>query len=530
MHRRRRRPFISGLGGALCAVLALAWLPATPAAASERLTLQECLRTSLERNPELRSAQLEPLLAEADYLAAQGVFDPTVFLTVTFTDRTDPLSTRTILAVQGLLTAVDSTTVIGAFGVGGLTAAGTQYDLTVRRTRLDSTLTHFLGTSGQYDVDVTGRLTQPLARNFGIGVTTTQVRVATLGRAAAMSRLEAALIEQLFVVEQAYWRLVLALEEREVRAHGVTLAQSLLDETRARLEVGVVAPLAVLEARTGLAVRDEGLLLAGQAVGNARDALRRLLVTSAADAAWQTAIVPADAPDIEIIAVDMTRGAEAALRRRPELEQLRIGLAQARLQVAFEKNQRLPEINLLAEGGYRAVELSPHLATDAIFNGSDPHWLLGIEVAVPWGNRSARGAHRRAVAVERRTQTELRRSTQLIVADVRRAARELTTGLQRVEATKVALRLAEQQLTAEETKLEVGVSTPFDVRQKQDDVLEARANALEALIGYRLAVANAARAEGRYLERIGLQVAVGHGTPGPPAGPPAQAADDPAAG
>lgn len=507
--QRRPQPHHWGGRALLAAALWFCVLGAPPARAERALTLREAHLAALEANPAIQSVELEPLLAEAEYLAAQGLFDPTVTMNYTTTDRTDPLSRRTILSVQGVVQAVDSTTTTVAGGIGGVVASGTQYRLSYQRTRTDSTINEFFGTSGEYDMEMAVSLTQPVMRNFGIGITTTNLQVADRERQAARARLRAGVIDTLFSVEQAYWQLVLAREQRRVQQNGRGLAERLLEETRVRLEVGVVAPMAVLEAETALARREEAVLLAEQAVGDASDALLRRVSARARTAEWHVPIVPRDAPGLELVPVAMDRVIREALHARPELALLRVALAQARLAAAFQKNQRLPEVNLLGEYGFRSIGLSAHSATNRLFRGKDPHWLLGVQVAVPWGNRAARGAHRRAKLTERNTKMQLRRTEQRIVQDVRSAARGVTTKLQQVEATRAVQRLEEQQLAAEEAKLEVGVATPFDVRQIQDDLIEAQGRALEALIGYRISIANLARAEGRYLQRIGLRIGVG---------------------
>ncbi len=492
-----------------CACLvALAVAPA-PAAAERTLTLQQCHLAALDANPTIRAAELEPLLAEADYLAAQGLFDPTVTLNYTVTDRTDPLNQRTILSLQGVVRAIDSTTTVVGGGVGGLIASGAQYSISFSRTRSDSTINAAFGTSGEYEMDLTGSLTQPVLRNFGIAITTTNLRVADLERTAANARLRSTVIDTLFTVERAYWQLVLAQEQARVQQNGLALADALVAETQVRLDVGVVAPLAVVEAETARARRQEGVLLAAQAEGDAQDNLHRLLAPRAAAAFWTDAVTPTDTPGLELVGLDVDRLVRDSLRARPELELLRVALLQARMATAFRKNQRLPEVNLRAEYGWRSIETSPHEAFDDLFSGNRPHWLLGVEVRVPWGNRDARGTYRRARLTERGAEFQRRRTEQVIVQDARTAAREVAARLQQVEATRAAQRLQEQQVAAEEAKLEVGVATPFDVRQKQDDMIDAQGRALEALIGYRTSVANLARARGRYLERIGVGITIG---------------------
>ena len=67
---------------------------------------------------------------------------------------------------------------------------------------------------------------------------------------------------------------------------------------------------------------------------------------------------------------------------------------------------------------------------------------------------------------------------------VRNAARDVQTNLKRVEATQKALEATERQLDAEQRKFGVGLSSSFELQQRQRDLATARSNALNAMILY----------------------------------------------
>jgi outer membrane protein TolC len=71
-----------------------------------------------------------------------------------------------------------------------------------------------------------------------------------------------------------------------------------------------------------------------------------------------------------------------------------------------------------------------------------------------------------------------------IIVEVREAERQLRTDIKRVQASRVARKLAEEKLNAEEKKFEVGLSTSFNVLTFQEDLAEQQSNEIKAVIDY----------------------------------------------
>jgi hypothetical protein len=82
---------------------------------------------------------------------------------------------------------------------------------------------------------------------------------------------------------------------------------------------------------------------------------------------------------------------------------------------------------------------------------------------------------------------------------VREAVRQIETDVKRVRATRAAHVLAEKKLDAEEKKLEVGISTNFQVLEFQEDLAVAESNEMKAIIDYNKSLINLDRAKGTVL-------------------------------
>ena len=81
-------------------------------------------------------------------------------------------------------------------------------------------------------------------------------------------------------------------------ARDKTLARDLLEENRIRLEVGAMARLEVLQAETGVAQREEEVIVARRLIEDADDNLKRILNLPKDTQEWQVRIKPTDKPEV----------------------------------------------------------------------------------------------------------------------------------------------------------------------------------------------------------------------------------------
>jgi outer membrane protein TolC len=129
-----------------------------------------------------------------------------------------------------------------------------------------------------------------------------------------------------------------------------------------------------------------------------------------------------------------------------------------------------------------------------------------VVVSYPLGNRAARNAYRGQQLALRQAQTQLQSLDLQVQEEVRAAVRSVNTNVARVEATREAARLAREQLTAEERRLAVGLSTSFEVLRLQTDLAAARNNEIAAVTDYRVSLTDLDRVVGTLLERFDVAV------------------------
>ncbi len=357
---------------------------------------------------------------------------------------------------------------------------------------------------------------QPLLRNFGRPATERNILVARVRSDISQRAFEELVANTIQQVENAYWNLVEARAQLGVSEESLALAKQLHDQNRVRVDVGTLAPLELVQSEAGIATRDEEIIRSQYAVGNAEDALRRLLnVPQGED--WSRAIVPTSSAETEHVTLDLEEGMRAAAERRPELERLRLAQKTAEIDAEYARNQTLPRLDLTARyglggvgGDMRDPETGEKIsggygdAIDQVTGRDFPSWSLGVAFAVPLQNRTARENKLIADLEVQKAAAITQDLEQQLNTEVRIAARAVETAVKAIDSANVSVRLAEKNLDAEHKRYDNGMSTSFQLLQIQEDLTSARSRQVFAVTAYRRALVEYYRATGRLLDETGI--------------------------
>jgi outer membrane protein TolC len=313
-----------------------------------------------------------------------------------------------------------------------------------------------------------------------------------------------------------------------VREEAVRLAEEQLSETRLRIEGGALPENEIAQPRAELERRNGELFESREAVSRAENTLKLLILGDTDLGRWAEGIVPADDVRTGVVSVELTASLERALASRPELAAAEADLERRRVESRFARDSVRPVLDLvvsydrfgLAGSRNPAGATIPGLPTEVpedlegglgrsyatLGEGDFDDVRAGVVFQIPIGNRAARAAESAAASAERQAQAELSRLRKLVLAEVLDAAAALDTAGQRIAVSRAAREAAEVQLSSERERYEVGLSTNFLVLTRQNDLSSARLDEIEALIDYRNAATEMARATGSLLEQRGIDV------------------------
>jgi outer membrane protein TolC len=474
--------------------------PAAPAAGGKTVavSLREAIGLALANNLDIRVEEFNPQVQATEVGRERAAFDPTVSARLQAAQDRSPTLSR----VQGN----DVRTIAGQAALTQRLPTGTQYELTYNTNRL-RTNSPFATLNPAYSAEVLLNVTQPLLRNFGIDINRTAITVARGNREIALTNFRGQVIQSLFTTIQGYWSLVQALDALEVARESLRLAQRLLEQNRVQVRVGTLAPIEVTQAEAGVASREEGAIVAEAAVRDAEDRLKRALLIDPANV-FDYTLVPTDRPEFTPVEIQLGPNLEAVTRLRPELAAARTDLQNREANLRLARNQRLPELNMVGSVGLNGLDTGfanaeEQLGTEA---ADQYQWSAGLLFSYPLGNRAGRNRVAGQELALRQARMALRNLDLQVAEEVRAAVRAVNTNVKRVEATRESTRLAREQLTAEQKRLAVGLSTSFEVLRLQTDLATARNAEIRAITEYRVSLANLDRTAGTLLDRVGVTV------------------------
>ncbi len=478
-----------------------------------RLSLDDAIRTAVAQNIGVQIQRYDYREAGQTLREAYGPFDWFTTADVEHSSNRSP----TISQFQ----SSGSRRTFANLGVSQLLPTGGVYSVGINNSR---TVTAGGGTfiSPAYGSSLSIGLDQPLLRNFGMNINRRQITIARNTLGINSEEFKRIMINTVVSVEQAYLDLVYARRFVDVQKEALFLARDQARITQIRINVGASAPLDILQPRVQIATTEELLIAAVASVRDAEDQLRALLNLPPEE--WDRPIVPTEAVTYTPMTVDVASSVARAFDLRPELRETLLTTANAQVQYTYARNQVRPKLDALlnytASGlGGRAAIIDPVTGQTTGFDttglphavgqvlGNDfPSWTVGFTVGVPILNIGARAEAKRAELEVDRTRALDDQTRQNIAIEVRTTARAIDTTAKEITATKTAREAAEQNLDAERKRYENGMTTIFQVSQIQQQLSDARARELQALVAYHKAVAAYHRAVGDLLDVRNIKI------------------------
>ena len=497
------------------------------------LGLNEAVEIALAQNLDIAVERLSPQAFDFQVAGLRNLYRPLANSTVGQRHQVNP-ATNTL---NGGSRVVNDTTTYN-FGVSQeVPWGGGNFSLAFGNTRL-ATSNLLANFNPAFNSNLTATFTQPLFRDFGIDNNRQQIAIAQINRDIASESLRAAVAQTVANVRNAYWELAYTRAAVEVAQRSLDLAQKLVEDNQARVEVGTLAPIDVVQAEAEAANRRQIVAQTEAALATAQLSLKRLLVTGTSDPLWTQELRATDVPQLTSPPLDVEGAVRQALERRTDLATARKNLDSNDVTLRFWRNQTRPAVDLQLSygatglGGQRlertgsgvAAELTgtvvPGGYSDALQLLRDrdfPTWNAAVTVNYPLGGNNADGQYARNRVLRTQQSTRLRVLELQVATEVTNAALQVQANLRRVDAARAARALAERQLEAEQSKFEVGLSTNFFVVQSQRDLADAQNVELRALTDLQRALVTFERAQeapagngGNNTQNTGTQNATGN--------------------
>jgi len=482
-----------------------------------RLTVEEAVAIALERNLGLRVQRYDRERSRLGIEQAVGVYDLGLTSSIYASENQSPAASN----LDGA--DVQETKNRGFdFGLSQLLPSGGVGSLSWRNNRFE-TNSQFSILNPSFSSTLDFTLEQPLLRGFGRRSTEYSIEIAKNSDQISRELFAQQVIETVRQVQSNYWLLVGTRYALRVAEESLALAEELHANNKTRVDVGTLAPLELVQSEAGIASRQEDIIRARAAIGDAEDALRTLLNVPSGTL-WSTPLIPESAEEVTPEQIDLEAALASALGNRSELAAQRVAIQGLEIDTAFYRQETKPRLDLRATYGWNGVGGDVLIrdqdgnVIDMIGGGWDdalqqitdtdfPGWTVGLQFTYPIQNRQAKARAAIADVQLDRGRLDLENLEQQIATEVRTTVRALDTARQQIESARVSVKLEERNLDAERKKYENGLSTSFQILQVQEDLTSARYRLVSAATSYRRALVDYQRAIGQLLDRAGIRVA-----------------------
>ncbi len=468
-----------------------------------QLTADDAVKMALENNLGIRAERLSPQVQALALAQTRGNYTPVVFTNSTKNSNSNP--PQNFLAGNDFVTNAGFRSNVGVAQL--LKWGGGNYQASIdgsRNTTSDPTDPFNPRLSSNFNFN----FTQPLLRNFSIDSTRHQLLLGQKQQEIVDLQLQQQVTATSRAVRNAYFDLVGAIGQLRVSHQSLDLAHESLRNNERRVEVGTIPEIDIIESKAEVSRNEETVIVSEAQVKSVEDVLRTLIMNPKQPDFWTSRITPAEQPVLTPRAIDLDGAIKNALDHRTDIAQARREMDQTDISLKFAKNQRLPAINavvnygLAGVGGTRtlydtsagfpvpigAAQRSFSDALSDVFGNQFKTWSVQFQFSYPIGQSVADAGLAQAKIQREQQVTTLEQLELQVTAQVRDAARQVETSLKRVEATRQAREFSERRYEAEQKRINVGLSSTFQLNQAQRDLSSAQLSEVNAIIAYNRAL------------------------------------------
>jgi outer membrane protein TolC len=352
------------------------------------------------------------------------------------------------------------------------------------------------------------QLRQHLLQGWGMDNNRREIIIARNNRKVNDASFRAQVISTVAQIQNIYWDLVNAYEDLKVQQTGVEFAQLTLTDNKKQVELGNLAPIEVISAKSAVATAMQKLIVSQTSLQYQQLITKNAIARNFSDPALTAAeIIPTDTmtlsnepePPVEDLV-------SYALANRPELMESELNLKNNEINNKAAKNALLPSLDVVGYYGSNGLAGNYGDFFSNLVNRTGPDKGAYVSLSIPLRNRAAQANQIRSELEYRQSQLLLQQQKNQIILQVRNAAFALEQARAGVEAARAARDYAQQNLESEQKKYELEVSTSYLVLQQQSNTKQAASNYVAALSTYEKARVALDQYTATILERNGISM------------------------
>ncbi len=387
----------------------------------------------------------------------------------------------------------------------GLAPIGTQWELSIENTRLESNVIESKGFDKQYGTYVRASFVQPLLKNFGKDITEIKAESAKIMAQISQVDYEKIITDLVGVSIQAYWQLYGAKQVYKKWEDLVDITEKNLATIRDLVKIGKLPQTEELMLENTLYIRQAELLNAKDKITEAENQILTLLnvqrdnIQDLSIFFEENTMENKDEYEIENIF-------KKAVDNWDEYKKAQEKLKYSQLQKGYYKNQLLPELNL--KGGGDIQRLDSQLE-DSYTNFDDKHntWSIGFEFRIPiFGNEKAKKDYENARLEVLKSRIELDFLTKSLKNSLSTKVEKVNNTRKQVEYYEKGLAIKRELLKFENIKMLKGRVGVGDLLREEEKLIEYEIKMYEKLLDLKVSETVLDKTAGLLLDKYGVNV------------------------
>ena len=473
-----------------------------------KMTLEECVALALRRNVNIEIAYINRVLQKFNlvtntsyYFVPNVTIDGTLKHSYNDSLSTSHTDTKNNISSYSFNRSKDySTSITGGPTLSGNVPGGGTYSLGWGGTKSSEdaysrtfggggSLSQDIGwdptKSSTLQSDLTLSFSQPLLKGAGYDYSMATSRRAKINDKVNLLSLKQTIISQLTETISAYRSLLEAKWSLAISEDSLKRAQKSLEVAKVKVKLGKLASMDLVQYESNVASQEISLESARSTYNSARLSLLRLL-----DLKPDTAIEPVEKLAVRSLPLEFDKCKELLLENSPSYLTDKLGLVTSEIDLMIARRDRLWNLNFDASSSLTGNSTDtdyPLSNSTTLADGRQLQWSFGLSLSFPLFGSEERSLRANVLSAQASLYTsrlQFRKSEEDLLSELKERLTTIAISSKQLETARRSTKLAKQKLQVEQTKLDYGLSSSFNVLSYENDLVSAQETELTTRISY----------------------------------------------
>lgn len=287
----------------------------------------------------------------------------------------------------------------------------------------------------------------------------------------------------LFKAQQAYWRLVLRVEELLIAQDMVDNAEKLYDAYKNKYSLGLAEESEFLAIEALLYERRSNLLV----TKSHRIAAKNNLLFLLNQGEFEQEVIPEEDLNFALNSINLYQALKDAVGTRRDYKRANNKIKKNKIEIVVSKNALWPQIDLKASLIRNNIGLARGQVWEDAGSGANDEISLKLTFKVPLENREAKADLERVKFENAQLLLDLKRTERLILLEINNKVNEINTFKEQAELFKAIADIHDRKLQKQIKRLKFGRSDMDTLIDYEQDLIVSRRLLALRLFDYRLA-------------------------------------------